>query len=190
PFDGGGGVDTFPHYSWGWTWAGTTPYRRWKRETYRGGVTEPCIVSWPAGIPGGGVRGEYAHATDVPPHLLAPARGPRAPGGGGAAPQQPLHGASLVPSFADPDAPAPRATQYFEMHGYRAIYHEGWRAVCPFGGPSLAEAAERGRDFRFTELTPELLDEMDRNEWELFDLASDPTETTNLAAAEPGRLQA
>jgi arylsulfatase len=105
-------------------------------------------------------------------------------------PQQPIHGASLVPSFADPDAPAPRATQYFEMHGYRAIYHEGWRAVCPFGGPSLAEAAERGRDFRFTELTPELLDEMDRNEWELFDLASDPTETTNLAAAEPVRLQA
>jgi hypothetical protein len=61
--------------------------------------------------------------------------------------------------------------------------------VCPFAGPSLAEAAARGRDFRFTELTPELLDEMDRDEWELFDLRTDPTETTNLAAAEPERLR-
>jgi arylsulfatase len=61
--------------------------------------------------------------------------------------------------------------------------------VCPFGGPSLAEAADRGRDFRFTELTPELLDEMDRNEWELFDLGVDPTETNDLAEAEPERLR-
>mgnify|MGYP003520328368 CR=1 FL=1 len=53
--------------------------------------------------------------------------------------------------------------------------------MCPFAGPSLAEAAERGRDFRFTELTPELLDEMDRNEWELFDLGADPREQTPLA---------
>jgi arylsulfatase len=102
--------------------------------------------------------------------------------------QQPFHGASLAASFGDADAPA-RATQYFEMHGYRAIDHDGWRAVCPFAGPSLAEAAARGRDFRFTELTPELLDEMDRNEWELFDLRTDPTETTDLAAAEPERLR-
>ena len=56
----------------------------------------------------------------------------------------PIHGASLAASFADPDAPSPRTTQYFEMHGYRAIDHDGWRAVCPFAGPSLAEAASPG----------------------------------------------
>ena len=188
-FDGWGGVDTFPHYSWGWTWAGTTPFRRWKRETYRGGVSEPCIVSWPAGIADhGAVRRQYGHAIDILPTLLDAAGVPLPATVAGVA-QQPFHGASLAPSFGDPGAPAPRSTQYFEMHGYRAIDHDGWRAVCPFAGPSLAEAAARGRDFRFTELTPELLDEMDRNEWELFDIRADPTETTDLAAAEPERLR-
>jgi arylsulfatase A-like enzyme len=187
--DGWGGVDTFPHYSWGWTWAGTTPFRRWKRETYRGGVSEPCIVSWPAGIADhGAVRRQYGHAIDILPTLLDAAGVPLPSTVAGVA-QQPFHGASLAASFGNAEAPAPRATQYFEMHGYRALDHDGWRAVCPFGGPSLAEAAARGRDFRFTELTPELLDEMDRNEWELFDLRADPTETTNLAVAEPERLR-
>ncbi len=45
-----GGVETLNHYPWGWTNAGNTPFRRWKRETYRGGTTDPCIVSWPKGI--------------------------------------------------------------------------------------------------------------------------------------------
>jgi arylsulfatase len=189
-FDGWGGVDTFPHYSWGWTWAGTTPFRRWKRETYRGGVSEPCIVSWPAGIADrGAVRTQYAHAIDILPTLLDAAGVPLPAEVAGVA-QQPFHGASFAPSFGDAQVPAARTTQYFEMHGYRALDHDGWRAVCPFGGPSLAEAAARGRDFRFTELTPELLAEMDRNEWELFDLAADPSETTDLAAVEPERLRA
>ncbi|HEY7070526.1 MAG TPA: sulfatase-like hydrolase/transferase [Acidimicrobiales bacterium] len=189
-FDGWGGVDTFPHYSWGWTWAGTTPFRRWKRETYRGGVSEPCIVSWPAGIGDHGtVRAQYAHAIDILPTLLDAAGVPLPETVAGVA-QQPFHGASFAPTFTDAEVPPARTTQYFEMHGYRALDHDGWRAVCPFGGPSLAEAAARGRDFRFTELTPELLAEMDRNEWELFDLAADPSETTDLAAAEPERLRA
>ncbi len=45
-----GGVESNNHYPWGWTNAGNTPFRRWKRETYRGGTTDPCIVSWPKGI--------------------------------------------------------------------------------------------------------------------------------------------
>ena len=45
-----GGPKHFNHYPWGWTWAGNTPFRRWKRETYRGGVTDPFIVHWPTGI--------------------------------------------------------------------------------------------------------------------------------------------
>ncbi len=59
-YDQWGGVETFPHYAWGWTWAGNTPFRRWKRETHRGGVTEPCVISWPAGMRRGGeVRTQY-----------------------------------------------------------------------------------------------------------------------------------
>ena len=104
-YDGWGGVDTFPHYSWGWTWAGTTPFRRWKRETYRGGVSEPCIVSWPAGIADhGAVRHQYGHAIDLLPTLLD-AAGVAVPDVVAGVPQQPVHGASLAASFADPDAP-------------------------------------------------------------------------------------
>ncbi|MGD8857385.1 MAG: arylsulfatase, partial [Chloroflexota bacterium] len=58
-----GGPKYFNHYPWGWTWAGNTPFRRWKRETYRGGISDPFIVHWPAGIQAQGeVRTQYAHA--------------------------------------------------------------------------------------------------------------------------------
>ncbi len=58
-----GGPKHFNHYPWGWTWAGNTPFRRWKRETYRGGACDPFIVSWP-----GGHQGQRRGAHAVRPH--------------------------------------------------------------------------------------------------------------------------
>ena len=79
-----GGPKHFNHYPWGWTFAGNTPFRRWKRETYRGGTCDPFIVSWPKRITGGGqVREQYAHIIDMVPTVLdvlgiePPAVGPR-----------------------------------------------------------------------------------------------------------------
>ena len=66
-----GGPRHFNHYPWGWTWAGNTPFRRWKRETYRGGASDPFIVSWPQGITAEGeVRTQYAHIIDMVPTVL------------------------------------------------------------------------------------------------------------------------
>ena len=66
-----GGPKYFNHYSWGWTFAGNTPFRRWKRETYRGGVSDPFIVHWPKGIKAKGeIRTQYAHAIDMVPTVL------------------------------------------------------------------------------------------------------------------------
>ena len=66
-----GGPKHFNHYPWGWTWAGNTPFRRWKRETYRGGVSDPFIVHWPKGIASRGeVRAQYAHIIDMVPTVL------------------------------------------------------------------------------------------------------------------------
>ena len=66
-----GGPKYFNHYPWGWTHAGNTPFKRWKRETYRGGVSDPFIVSWPKGIKAKGqVRTQYAHAIDMVPTVL------------------------------------------------------------------------------------------------------------------------
>ncbi len=186
-FDDWGGVDTFPHYSWGWTWAGATPFRRWKRETYRGGISDPFILSWPAGISDrGSVRSQYAHAIDIVPTLLEALEAEPPSEIGGVA-QSSFHGVSFASSFDDADAESLHTTQYFEMFGHRSIYHKNWRAVCPFPGPSFAEAAEKGRYFGGP-LTADVLADLDENAWELYDLNTDPTETTNVAEDHPQKL--
>lgn len=186
-YDEWGSEDTFNHYAWGWTWAGDTPFRRWKRETYRGGITDPLIVSWPAGIAARGeVRHQYVHAIDIAPTILDVV-GVQPPTHIRGVEQSPLHGVSARSTFVAADAPAVRTTQYFEMMGHRSIYHDGWKATCPFPGPSLAEGIERGHPFGTT-VTEALLDQLDADEWELYDLTSDPTETVDVAADFPDRL--
>ena len=66
-----GGPTLHNNYPWGWTMAGNTPFRRWKREVHEGGVADPCIVRLPVRLAGGGgVRRQFAHAIDVFPTLL------------------------------------------------------------------------------------------------------------------------
>ena len=68
-----GGPLIHNNYPWGWTVAGNTPFRRWKREVHEGGVCDPMIVSWPRGLPAddaGAVRRQYVHAIDILPTLL------------------------------------------------------------------------------------------------------------------------
>jgi arylsulfatase len=187
-FEDWGGVDTFPHYSWGWTWAGDTPFRRWKRETYRGGITDPCVVSWPAGIPARGeVRTQYAHATDIMPTVLA-ALGIDLPESVGNVDQSPVAGVSFAHTFDQPEAASLHTTQYFEMLAHRSIYHDGWKAVCPFPGPSFNEAGAEGRVFGLSRLTAAVLDEIEETGWELYRLTDDPTERHDLADEHPDRL--
>jgi arylsulfatase len=74
------------------------------------------------------------------------------------------------------------------MFACRAIDHDGWRAVCGFPGPSYAEGAQKGRKFG-DELTPEILDDLDANSWELYHIAEDPAECHNLADQHPEKLR-
>ncbi len=137
-----GGPETFNHYPWGWTWAGNTPFRRWKRETYRGGISDPFIVHWPKGIKSKGeIRTQYAHAIDMVPTVLE-ALDIEPPEMIHGVAQSPIQGVSFAHTFDDPQALSNHHTQYFEMLGHRSIYHEGWRAVCPWPGPSFAEAGK------------------------------------------------
>ena len=132
-----GGPTTFNHYAWGWTFAGNTPFRRWKRETYRGGISDPFVVHWPKGIKAKGeVRTQYAHAIDMVPTVLE-ALGIEAPTSIKGVTQSPIEGLSFAHAFDKADAPSKHITQYFEMMGHRSIYHDGWRAVCPWPGTSL-----------------------------------------------------
>jgi arylsulfatase len=166
-----GGPRTHNNYPWGWTVAGNTPFRRWKRETHEGGVADPLIVHWPGGIPvahAGGLRRQYVHCVDVAPTILE-ITGIQVPAEVGGVPQRPLDGVSFAYTFCDPDAPERHTTQYYEMFGCRAIYHEGWKAVTyhqiQFDEPGL-----------------------DKVRWELYDLRSDPTECHDLAEVHPEKL--
>lgn len=130
-----GSPETFNHYACGWTWSGNTPFRRWKLETYRGRISDPFIVHWPRGIKAKGeIRSQYAHAIDMVPPVLD-CLGIEPPTVIKGVTQSPIEGVSFAHTFEDPSAPTRHHTQYFEMMGHRSLYHNGWRAVCPWPGP-------------------------------------------------------
>ena len=179
-----GGPKVFNHFPWGWTYAGNTPFRRWKRETYRGGVSDPFIVSWHNGIKARGeIRTQYAHIIDMVPTVLD-ALGIAPPQSIRGVTQSAIEGVSLAATFDNAQAPEKHTTQYFEMMGHRALYHDGWRAVCPWPGTSFTES---GRTFG-TPITCAMLTELDATGWELYNLNEDFAETHNLADKEKARL--
>ncbi|MFC7068580.1 arylsulfatase [Halobaculum lipolyticum] len=171
-----GGPDYFNHYPFGWAWAGDTPFRRWKRETHRGGTSDPLIVSWPAGIEARGeIREQFVHAVDVVPTVLE-CVGIDAPEAIGGVTQSPIEGTSFAYSFDNPDAPELHTTQYFEMLGTRAVYHDGWRAVhsWPLGTPMTAA------DLSATSI--------EDSGWELYDLREDFSEAHDVASDRPEKV--
>jgi arylsulfatase len=175
-----GGPSAHNNYPWGWTMAGNTPFKRWKREVHEGGVADPCIVSWPEHLGAiGGVRRQFAHAVDILPTVLELA-GVEAPETIEYVPQTPIDGISfaglLGPDGAD--GPGHRTTQYFEMFGSRALYHDGWKAVTfkPIG-PIYDDGINWNAPF-------------DEDRWELYHVAVDPAEIDDLAGQQPDRLAA
>lgn len=165
-----GGPTLHNNYPWGWTVAGNTPFRRWKREVHEGGVADPLIVSWPARLAARGeIRRQYVHVIDLVPTVLELA-GVDAPAEITGAVQSPIEGVSFAHTFLDADAPSRRDTQYYEMLGCRAIYHDGWKAVVYH---AIADQSVHFGD----------------DVWELYHVAEDSSECHDLAAAEPERLQ-
>ena len=175
-----GGPLTHNNYPWGWTMAGNTPFRRWKREVHEGGVADPCIVSWPrrlAEAPGA-VRHQFAHAIDVVPTVLE-LIGVSAPADIDWVPQTALDGTSFAYLLAAEGAAAPgrHRTQYFEMFGSRAIYHDGWKAVAYHPvGPVYGDGLDPNAPF-------------EDDPWELYHVAEDLSETRDLAEEQPQRLR-
>lgn len=161
-----GGPGSFTNYPLGWGMASNTPLRRYKQNTHGGGIRDPLVISWRRGIPARGeLRHQFVHACDLAPTLLELV-GVTPPETVNGVPQMPLEGVSFAASLRDPNAPSKPTPQYFEMFGHRGIVHQGWKAVAYH--------------------PPETPYEDDR--WELFHLAEDFNETSDLAAAHPGRL--
>ena len=174
-----GGHRVFNHYPWGWAWAGNAPLQLWKRYAWLGGVRTPLIAYWRGRLAEpGAVRPQFCHAVDVFSTVLD-VTGVPVPEVVDGVQQQPVDGASIAASFGDAAAASPRRTQYFEMHGSRGIYHDGWKATTNYVSPLFGERQylTGSQDF-------------DDDRWSLFNLADDFAEARDLADTEPARLMA
>jgi len=162
-----GGPHSHSNYPWGWAQAGNSPLRWYKQNTYGGGVRDPLVVHWPAGIrEHGAIRRQFCHVVDITPTILD-ITGARAPTEHNGVPQIPVAGASIAPTFADGSAPPPRSIQYFEQMGHRGLWADGWK---------ISTYHEQGKP-------------IDDDEWGLYNLESDFSECHDLALEEPAKLR-
>ncbi|MDE2914761.1 MAG: arylsulfatase [Paracoccaceae bacterium] len=153
-----GGLLGPSHYPEGWAMAGNTPFRRYKQFVDLGGVRSPLVFSWPKGLENkGGIRHQFLHAVDVAPTLMDLV---------GERHGTAFDGASFQATLVNPDTPAPRNVQYWEMFGRRAVYCDGWKAVSEH---------DKGDDYA-------------KDLWHLYDTRNDFSERTDLATLYPDRL--
>jgi arylsulfatase len=172
--DDWGGPSTFPHYAIGWAWAGDTPFQ-WTKQiaSHYGGTTNGMVIHWPARIKAKGeVRSQFSHVTDIAPTVLEAAALPFPKSVNGTV-QRPFDGTSLVYTFDDAKASERHTTQYFEMFGNRAIYHDGWVAAARHSIPWVLME------------NPPLANDV----WELYHVAEDWSQAHDLAAENPAKLR-
>ena len=179
-YDVWGSDKTYPHMSVAWTWAFDTPFK-WTKQiaSHFGGTRQGMCIAWPKHIKdAGGIRPQFHHVIDVVPTILELCGIP-APASVNGTPQKPIDGVSMAYSFdkANAAAPSRHRTQYFEMMGDRAIYHDGWIAsTTPLRAP--------------WDLTgPTTEDPANGFQWELYDLTKDWTQANDLAAANSDKLK-
>jgi arylsulfatase A-like enzyme len=170
-YDELGGTQTYNHYPIGWAMAFNTPYKLYKRyASHEGGIADPAIISWPAGIAAHGeIRDNYVNVCDITPtvydllDITAPAtvRGVA---------QKPLDGVSFKVVLDNPTAPTGKETQFYTMLGTRGIWHRGW-----FAGAVHAASPAGWSNF-------------ERDRWELFHIEADRSQCRDLAAEHPDKL--
>ena len=134
---------------------------------------------WPGHIKElGGIRSQFHHVIDIVPTLLE-ATGIHAPEVVDGIKQKPIEGVSMAYTFdtAGANKPSTHKTQYSEMAGVHAIYHEGWvAATTPVRPPwELGGAAMKDPATGF--------------KWELYNISEDWTQNNNLAASNPQKLK-
>src|SRR4051794_7624548 len=166
-------------YHAGWAWAGSTPYPGMKlMASDLGGTRNPLAVRWPARIAADATpRAQFHHCNDVMPTIydVVGITPPRVVNG---VPQDPIDGVSFAYTFDAPDAPGRLTTQYFEIMGSRAIYHDGWMASAT--GPRLPWVP--GLPPGIADWTP------DRDPWRLYNLDQDWSQANDLARQMPEKL--
>jgi arylsulfatase len=174
-YDNWGQWDSYPHYHAGWAMAGNTPFPYFKQSEHRGGQHDALVMHWPKGIKAKGeIRSQYHHITDIAPTIMA-AAGIERPEEYHGIKQQPFTGVPMNYSFDNADAPNAKNRQYYEMFGNRAIWENGWKAVTLHANRMPWDINVRG-DF-------------DKDVWELYHVAEDFSESTDLAEKYPEKLE-
>ena len=179
-YDAWGSAKTEPHMAVGWTWAFDTPFK-WTKQvaSHFGGTRNGLVISWPGHIKDeGGIRTQFHHVIDIAPTILD-ATGIPAPVMVNGVAQKPIEGVSMLYTFdqANAKAPSTHTTQYFEMVGNRAIYHDGWIASTT---PPLAPWFLGLGKFP---------DVVNGYTWELYNMAEDYSQNNDLAAKMPDKLR-
>jgi arylsulfatase len=164
------------HYNLAWAWALDSPFQ-WMKQvaSHFGGTRNAMAVQWPSRIAErGGLRTQFHHVVDVMPTLLA-AAGVQIPTSVNGLQQLPVDGVSMLYAMEGTDGASTRTTQYFEMFGNRAIYHDGWIASCFHGRVPWNRF---GMQPFFGE----------QEKWELYNIAEDFSQGVNLAEKHPEKL--
>jgi arylsulfatase len=173
--DDWGGPETFPHFAIGWAWATNTPFQ-WTKQvaSHFGGTRNGMVLHWPERIKANGeIRSQFHHVVDIAPTVLEAAQLPEPKMVNGIE-QRPMDGVSMLYSVDDAKAADRRKTQYFEMFGNRAIYHEGWVAATRHSIPWLGGVP-----------LPKFTDDV----WELYNVDADFSQADDLAAQNPEKLK-
>jgi len=162
-----GSDNTYASYPSGWSQVSNTPYRYYKRTPMAGGIRVPFVAHWPKGIADrGGMRRQWIHVTDILPTILELTDGKYPEAFNGYRTRH-MDGKSFAASLRQPDAPAQRDRQYYELQGNRGYISGNWKIVS---------------------LQPPL-QKINLDNWMLFDIGSDPTEIKDLAGTHPDLLQ-
>jgi len=169
-----GGPLTYPHYAVGWAVAGDAPFAYTKQVASDfGGTRNGVVVHWPKGIKAKNeIRNQFSHAIDIAPTVYEATKIP-APKIVNGIVQRPIEGTSMLYSFDNALTPSKHTTQYFEMTGNRAIYQDGWVAR------TIHRAAWESKP----------RNALDKDVWQLFNVNEDFSETNDLAAENPKKLQ-
>lgn len=178
-YDAWGGPQTYPHMAVPWTWAFDTPFS-WTKQvaSHFGGVRQGMAVSWPKVIKDkGGIRNQFMHVIDVVPTILE-ATGISAPSSVEGIQQKPIEGTSFAYTFDKKNAslPSRHHTQYFEMMGDHAIYHDGWIASAKVERVPWNLASDVSRDPA-------------SYPYELYHLDEDWTQAENVAERYPEKVR-
>ncbi len=169
-----GGPETYPHMAAGWSVAFDAPFK-WMKQVASdfGGTRNGMVVHWPKGIKAkNGIRTQFGHVIDIAPTILEAAGLPE-PKIVNGTPQIPIQGKSLVYSFDDARAKERRSTQYFEIAGNRAIYHDGWFARTIHKSPWGAKTYHT----------------LETDVWELYNVREDFSLANDLAKSQPAKLK-